>query len=218
MQLQRLSLMEDRERIAKELHDGVIQSLFAVGMGLQGTAMLAGDEDLARRIEGGVEELDRVIKDLRNYIFGLRPGILAGGRLDVALRQLAAEFGERTGVVTVAEVDPRAAAALAGRATDVCSWRARRSPTWAATPAPRPCASRSLLEGTPRSCSWTTTAVASIRADPPGQGQGLRNMRQRAEGLGAVADLSSIPGEGTTFAHRLPPLRRRSGVGSGAAR
>src|SRR4029079_5597710 len=107
------------ERIAKELHDGVIQSLFAVGMALQGTAMLAGDEDLSRRIEGGVEELDRVIKDLRSYIFGLRPDILAGGRLDDALRQLGADFTERTGVVAVAEVDARAAAMLAGSATDV---------------------------------------------------------------------------------------------------
>src|SRR5262249_31371181 len=60
-----------------------------------------------------VEELDRVIKDLRSYIFGLRPGILAGGRLDVALRQLAEEFGGRTGVVTVVDVDARAAARLA---------------------------------------------------------------------------------------------------------
>ena len=60
----------------------MIQSLFAVGMGLQGTALMSGDEELATRIEGAVAELDRVIRDLRNYIFGLRPGILADRQLD----------------------------------------------------------------------------------------------------------------------------------------
>jgi two-component system, NarL family, sensor histidine kinase DevS len=197
-QLQRLTLMEDRERIAKELHDGVIQSLFAVGMGLQGTAMLAADEDIARRIEGGVEELDRVIKDLRSYIFGLRPDILAGGRLDDALRQLGAEFAERTGVVTVAEVDPRAAAALAGQATDVVQL------------------AREALSNVGRHAGATTVRVSlAMESDgpvlmvdddgrgfdvsSPPAGEGLRNMRQRAEGMGASLDLTSIPGEGTTL-------------------
>jgi signal transduction histidine kinase len=81
-ELQRLVRLEDRERIAKELHDGAIQSLFAVGMGLQGSALLASDSELRDRIQNAVEELDRVIADLRNYIFGLPPGILADRRLD----------------------------------------------------------------------------------------------------------------------------------------
>src|SRR5262249_48055880 len=68
--LRRLGLMEERERIAKELHDGIIQSLFAVGMGLQGTALMSADRDVGSRLEGAVEELDNVIRDLRNYIFG----------------------------------------------------------------------------------------------------------------------------------------------------
>ena len=56
-------------------------------LGLQGSAMLARDPDLQRRIGDAVEELDRVIGDLRNYIFGLRPGILADRQLDHALRR-----------------------------------------------------------------------------------------------------------------------------------
>src|SRR4029077_12404719 len=73
----RLGLMEERERIAKELHDGIIQSLFAVGMKLQSTALISASVEVSGRVEGAVDELDRVIRDLRNYIFGLRPGILA---------------------------------------------------------------------------------------------------------------------------------------------
>jgi len=72
-QLHRLAVLDDRERIAKELHDGAIQALFAVGMGLQGSGVLAGGDELRGRIQNAVEELDRVIRDLRNYIFGLRP-------------------------------------------------------------------------------------------------------------------------------------------------
>ena len=82
---ERLALLEDRERIAKELHDGVIQALFAVGMGLEGTSMVATDPQVAERINVAVGELDNVIRDLRNYIFGLRPGILADRELDTAL-------------------------------------------------------------------------------------------------------------------------------------
>src|SRR4029450_879698 len=52
-ELKRLMVMEDRERIAKELHDGVIQSLFAVGMGLQATATLSRDPEIEQRIERG---------------------------------------------------------------------------------------------------------------------------------------------------------------------
>ena len=54
---------------------------------------------------GAVEELDWVIGDLRNYIFGLRPGILADRQLDQALRRLAKELEHKAGVVTVVEVD-----------------------------------------------------------------------------------------------------------------
>src|SRR5205814_7436321 len=97
----RLTVLEDRERIAKDLHDGVIQSLFAVGMGLEGTVGLAKDDQISARIGGAIEEIDGAIRDLRNYIFGLRPGILADRQLDQALHDLAEEFGDRTGVVTV---------------------------------------------------------------------------------------------------------------------
>ena len=97
--LARLELLEERERIAKELHDGVIQSLFAVGMGLQGAAAAAEDAQVARRLEGAVDEIDRAIRDLRNYIFGLRPGILADRHLGQALQQLAQEFQAKTEVV-----------------------------------------------------------------------------------------------------------------------
>ena len=203
-QLQRLAVLEDRERIAKELHDGAIQALFAVGMGLQGSALLAGSEELRGRIENAVEELDRVIRDLRNYIFGLRPGILADRQLDQALQGLCQEFQERTGVVTVAEVDPQVAAELAGRAADVVQLV------------------REALSNVSRHAQAATCRVSLYRdgdaavlevdddgrgfdpARAPGPGQGLGNLRERATGLGGRTEIHSVPGQGTNVQVTIP--------------
>jgi two-component system, NarL family, sensor histidine kinase DevS len=203
-ELDRLLVLQDRERIAKELHDGAIQALFAVGMGLQGTAMLARDPELAGRIEGAVDELDRVIRDLRNYIFGLRPGILADRQLDQALRRLAEEFQQRTGVVAVAEIDPDAAALLASSAGDVVQL------------------AREALSNVSRHAAAATCRI-SLRRDGgevvleidddgrgfepdrvAGTGHGLGNLRERAAALGGHAGISSIPGQGTTVTVTIP--------------
>jgi signal transduction histidine kinase len=191
-------VLEDRERIAKELHDGAIQSLFAVGMGLQASAMLAGGDDLRSRIQNAVEELDRVIRDLRNYIFGLRPGILADRQLDQALQGLVEEFSQRSGVVAIAEIDPATAAELSGRAGDVVQL------------------AREALSNVSRHAQAATCRVSLYRGedgavlevdddgrgfDPAratGAGQGLRNLRERAEALGGRAEIHSTLGEGTT--------------------
>jgi signal transduction histidine kinase len=88
-------------------------------MSLQGTALMIGDEDLVGRIERAVGELDRVIRDLRNYIFGLRPGVLADRQLGNALRSLADESQSKTGVLTVVEIDDEVASELSTIAGDV---------------------------------------------------------------------------------------------------
>jgi signal transduction histidine kinase len=205
-ELDRLAVLEDRERIAKELHDGVIQALFAVGLGLQGSAMLARDPDLQRRIGGAVEELDRVIGDLRNYIFGLRPGILADRQLDQALHRLAEELEHKAGVVTVADVDPDAAGALAGVGTDVLQL------------------AREALSNVSRHAQATTCRISLYRdqdtvvleVDDDGRGfdlatvrrggQGLGNLRARALAIGGQVEIDSRPGTGTRVRVQLPRL------------
>src|ERR1700682_2074866 len=97
--------MDERERIAKELHDGIIQSLFAVGMNLQSTALMSGSPETSARVDHAVEELDRVIRDLRNYIFGLRPGILADRQLNQALEALGAEVSSTSHIPIAVEAD-----------------------------------------------------------------------------------------------------------------
>jgi two-component system, NarL family, sensor histidine kinase DevS len=199
----RLEVLEERERIAKELHDGVIQSLFAVGMGLQGTASRARDADVAHQIEGAVEEVDRSIRDLRNYIFGLRPGILADRQLDQALQLLGEEFQERSGVLTVVDVRQDLASELASRAPDIVQLV------------------REALSNVGRHASATTCRVSLRRSDgaaeleidddgtgfdptEPRSGMGLANLEARVARLGGTLEIASVLGEGTTVRARLP--------------
>ena len=119
-ELQRLALVEDRERIAKELHDDVIQSLFAEGMALQASlGMLADQDAMGARITQAVENIDRVIRDLRNYIFGLRPGAAADRQLDQSLRDLAASFEGANGMSIEVTTDPDPVSRMAGRSADI---------------------------------------------------------------------------------------------------
>ncbi|MGH2641398.1 MAG: GAF domain-containing sensor histidine kinase [Actinomycetota bacterium] len=202
-ELQRLQVVEERERIGKELHDGVIQSLFAVGMNLQGLASSSSDADTARRLEAAVEDVDHAIRDLRNYIFGLRPGILADRQLDQALKEMASEFGSRSGVVTVVDVDSHAASALASYAADVVQL------------------AREALSNVSRHGAATTCRIALQRGesglfleidddgrgfdvDVTSWGMGLNNLRERVESLGGMLQVESTPGEGTTVRATFP--------------
>jgi signal transduction histidine kinase len=202
-QMQRLAVMDDRERIAKELHDGIIQSLFAVGMGLQAAASVSGSADISQRIDNAVDEIDRSIRDLRNYIFGLRPGILADRHLDQALKEMAAEFAVRSAVEVDVAIDPAVAADLAPRAADLVQLT-------------REALSNVSRHASARRC-WVSLkragarAVLSVRDDGAGfdvpgapRGQGLNNLQARAKALGGSARVTSAPGKGTTVRVSIP--------------
>jgi signal transduction histidine kinase len=202
--LRRLGLLEERERIAKELHDGIIQSLFAVGMSLQGTALTAGNPETTARIEKAVDSLDSVIRDLRNYIFGLRPGILADRQLDQALRNLGQETESHTGERVEVDIDQALAARLSNRSADIVQL------------------TREALSNVARHARATRAAVRlervgaeavlTIEDDGVGfdhrkdsGGNGLRNMRGRAAGLGGTLALArGAGGRGTSVRISFP--------------
>ena len=199
---ERLALVEDRERIAKDMHDGVIQSLFAVGMGLQGTAAIVSDERVAGRLTDAVGEIDHAISDLRSYIFGLRPAVLGAGLLD-GVDRLAHDFEARTGVTTVAELDGIAAAALEPVADQV-------------TQIVREALSNVGKHAGAQTCRVALRREADeivVEVDDDGRGfdvgsaapgMGLANLRQRALALGAVLEVRSSATEGTTLQLRIP--------------
>ena len=65
----RLAVFEDRDRIGRDLHDLVIQRLFAVGLGLESAARLPDPDAVAARISTAVDEIDETIRDIRRTIF-----------------------------------------------------------------------------------------------------------------------------------------------------
>ena len=201
--VRRLELMDERERIAKELHDGIIQSLFAVGMGLQGTALMTASPETAARIEGAVGELDRVIRDLRNYIFGLRPGILADRQLDQALRELGEDIQKRSSFRVEVQVDGEVAALISSRSHQIVQMT-REALSNVARHAQ---AKHSVV----RLARTGQTAVLTIEDDGVGfdvridsAGNGLRNMRERATAMGGSLRVSSKAGKGTNLRFTFP--------------
>jgi signal transduction histidine kinase len=95
---ERIALLADRHRIARDLHDQVIQRLFATGLRLQQLAERIGPGPVASRLDAHVNELDNTISELRSTIFGLRQETATGpGRLSFALRDLVAELTEVLG-------------------------------------------------------------------------------------------------------------------------
>lgn len=199
-----LMIVEDRERIGRELHDGVIQALFGVGLELEATASITRDDPLAKRLRKMIDEIDRAILDLRGYIFALRPGLLADRSLGQVLAGMGADVGLKSGVTIVVEVDPDVAAELTPIAGHVIQLV------------------REALSNVAKHSGAATCRVALGREDggallvvdddgrgftpdqQQGSGQGLRNLRDRATVLGGSLDLISRPGSGTEVRLKLP--------------
>ena len=201
--LRRLGLMEERERIAKELHDGIIQSLFAVGMGLQGSALLAASPEMSARIEAAVGELDRTIRDLRNYIFGLRPGILADRQLDQALQTLGEEIQARTNALVEVEVDAALAASLSARSHEIVQLTREALSNVARHAQAKHIVVRLARRG--------SKAVLTVEDDGIGfdtrersEGSGLSNMRERTAAMGGTMHVTSKPRRGTVLSATFP--------------
>jgi signal transduction histidine kinase len=202
-ELARLTMIEDHERIARDLHDGVIQSLFAVGIGLQGTAGLLSDPRLADRIQQYVAEIDRVIGDVRSYIFGLRPSVLTAGNLTLTLDQLAHEIEERAGITVIVDVDPSLEQPLSQATTQIAH-------------IVREALSNVSRHAKAETCRVSVrrereSAVIEIDDDGSGfdingarRGMGLGNLAERALAIGGTLNIESQPGHGTTIRILIP--------------
>jgi signal transduction histidine kinase len=92
-QLQRLAVVDERERISKDLHDGIIQNLYAVGLSLEDVAddLEADDAEAAARVGRAIDSIHLSIQDIRNFIFGLRPELLLNASLIEGLAVLVEE-------------------------------------------------------------------------------------------------------------------------------
>ena len=106
---QQLRIIEERQRIGMDLHDGIIQSIYAVGLTLEYVTNQLTDGDLAgarERLTSAIDALNNTIRDIRSYILDLRPRRFDGNDLVVGLERLLAEFKANTLMFVELDADP----------------------------------------------------------------------------------------------------------------
>lgn len=108
-----VGLAEDRERIARELHDGVVQALYGVGLALQTALPLARTPAVRSHLEGAVDDIDEVVAQLRAHIGQLRPTVLPDRGLELAIRRAATRTSDRSHMAIEVDIDQDVAARLA---------------------------------------------------------------------------------------------------------
>jgi PAS domain S-box-containing protein len=193
-------VLAERDRMARDLHDSVIQRLFAAGMALQGAGSLRGGAAVAARIDDVVGELDISIREIREAIFTLRSGPRQAATLHAQVLELASAAERTLGFVPAVTFDGMAGAVPADAAAHLLAV-VREALSNIARHAGASAAEISLTAG--------TELVLLISDNGRGLGaptrsSGLRNMRERAEVLGGTFTVTSEPGAGTRLEWRVP--------------
>lgn len=211
-QVQRLAVVDERERISKDLHDSIIQAIYAVTLALDDVPELIGTapDEARRRVDDGIDALHAVIRDIRNFIFGLRPVLLDAGGLIDGLRTLADELRRNSTVeVEIRGEEPPGlpidtVVELLSVAREALSNVARHSG-----------AARAWVELKPIRGSRLRMTVGddgrgfgSDEASTLGH-HGLANMRGRAVALGGAFAVESEPGAGARIIVTLPRIASR---------
>ena len=203
--LGRLFVLEERERIAHDLHDGTIQSLYALGLSLDSAGTLAGlPQEVHDQIEFGVEQINHLISDIRAYISILgskdTPGDPELSRdIAVAIRQLVPPA-----ITTVFNITAAALQGLTAREAEDILYITREA------------LSNAVRHGVPSKIaidlrqSETETAL-TIQDNGVGYDQaqvrtglGTASARNRAERLGGELTMIGIPGMGATVRVTIP--------------
>ncbi|TDE34319.1 GAF domain-containing sensor histidine kinase [Actinomadura sp. 6K520] len=198
---ERLALLEDRDRIAKDLHDTVIQRLFATAMTLMAAIKITQKREVAVRVQRAVDDLDDTIRQIRSSIF--------------ALQAPADEESLRSRVHALVD----AAAGQLGFAPSVRLDGLLDTAVDDASGEHLLAVVREALSNVARHADATETAVVidvgdedlTLRVEDDGAGipeggrrSGLRNMADRAKGLGGGFSTRDRPGGGTVLVWRVP--------------
>ncbi|OAH09914.1 sensor histidine kinase [Streptomyces jeddahensis] len=200
---EQVALLEDRDRIARDLHDLAIQRLFATGMTLQSAGRLIEHPQASERVLRAIDDLDETIKIIRSTIFGLRARESARGQsLRARVVRVVGEEVPALGFPPSLRMEglldtqvPRetadhVVAVLYEALTNV----ARHAHADRADVA---------LETDGRDVRLTVSDNG-VGIEPEGRRSGLRNMAERAERLGGEMKLSCPPGSGTTLVWHVP--------------
>ncbi|QES47499.1 histidine kinase [Streptomyces venezuelae] len=200
---EQIALLEERDRIARDLHDLAIQRLFATGMTLQSAARLVDHEGAAERVGRAVDDLDETIKIIRSTIFGLRtkdrdsaPGLRARAARAVGDAATALGHPPRLSMEGLLDTDvpPQVADHVIAALGELLSNAARHAR-----------ASRvgvSLRAGQGEIVLTVTDNGTGIPAQ--GRRSGLRNLEERAQDVGGTFTVETPEGGGSSFVWRAP--------------
>ncbi|MDP9843664.1 GAF domain-containing sensor histidine kinase [Streptosporangium lutulentum] len=209
MDAERLSLLEDRDRIAKDLHDVVIQRLFAVAMTLMSTMRLIERPEASARVQNSIDELDGTIRQIRSTIFALQSSPQDG---EVSLRaQIVAlvegargHLGFMPSLIMEGRLDsdvpPQIAEHLPAVLREALSNVVRH-------------AKASKVEVSVEAGRERLTLVVAdngVGLSADGRRSGLRNLQERAERLGGSFKIGSPPEGGTRMVWSVPFGEERS--------
>jgi signal transduction histidine kinase len=200
---ERLTLLEDRDRIAKDLHDTVIQRLFATAMTLMSAIKITEKRDVAVRVQRAVDDLDDTIRQIRSTIFALQSSMdqtlrtRVHGVIDSAAETLGFAPAVRLDGLLDIVVDETTGDQVLAVLQEALSNAARHSGAHHV------------------SVSLTAGDELALRVEDDGCGipeggrrSGLRNMAERARELGGTFEVHPREGGGTIIDWRVPPAAR----------
>lgn len=207
-QSRRLAVLEERERIGMDLHDGIIQSIYAVGLALD-YARDAVEEDPKQarlKIEQAIEGLNGTIRDIRAYILDLRPHQFRGEDLNDGLQRLVDEFRTNTLAEATLLVPENGLAGLPTSHATALFHICQEALTNVAKHAQASHISVHLWKAPERVLLEITDNGQGfdLRKMSVTLGHGLSNMHTRARRVGGDVEITSDAGEGTTVLAWVP--------------
>ncbi|MET8764268.1 GAF domain-containing protein [Lentzea sp. NPDC004782] len=195
-----VDVLEDRDRIARDLHDHVIQRLFATGMSLQGALTWVNHPEARRRVTKAVNQLDQTVLEIRTSIFDLQADSGDTG-LRRRLLDIVAEITEN------AEVSPaiRMSGTIDSLVPDHIAEHAEAVVRETVTNALRHAHATELTLTVEAGDALIISMVDNGLGMPPEVARsGLRNLEQRAASLNGALTVADEPGGGTRVTWRVP--------------
>jgi signal transduction histidine kinase len=199
--LRHVAIVEDRHRIARDLHDSVIQDLFAVGLGLQGLSGRMDDSSVSSLLDQSIDTLDEAVNTLRSYVFELKDTARPTVGLDERIQALVARMGSAYPAnvrLSLEDFESRESDdELILIATEALSNALRHSRAENVDVSLERMDGDLVLRVVDDGVGFGDLEVAE-------GGMGIANMRTRARGLGGELAIESQPGSGTTVEVRFP--------------
>ena len=199
--------MEERTRLGRDLHDGLIQSLYAAGLTIESARAVAATDapEADRRLEQARQTLNRAIRDVRTYIAGLAPENLREASFASAIDALIAELGAGRAAKFDLHLDENAALHLSAAEQGEALHIAREAVSNALRHGGATLVTVRVHEGDGAVGLLVQDNGAGFdAAHPTSRGHGLGNMQSRATQVGGTLRIESKPGAGTRVVLTLP--------------